>query len=116
MTARAFSMLLQDIRDGRTHSELTAAMDELIQAVRNTAKAGSITLEIKVKPSNRGHEVDRVTVTDKITTKIPKPERGDDFFFVTDDNNLSRNHPRQQALDLRAAPITAPTNLKEAIQ
>ncbi len=116
MTARAFSVVLQDIRDGRTHSELTTALDELLQAVRNTGKGGSIQLEIKVKPSSRGQDVDRVTVTDKIVTKIPKPERGDDFFFVTDDNNLSRNHPRQNSLDLRSADSGAPMNLKEATQ
>jgi hypothetical protein len=116
MTQRAFSLVLQDIRDGRTHSELTASMEELLTAVRNTGKAGSITLEIKVKPNTRGGDIDRVLVTDKVTTKIPKPERGDDFFFVTDDNNLSRNHPRQHSLDLRTATAGAPTQLKEAIQ
>ena len=92
MTARAFSLLLQDIRDGRTHSELTNGMDELLQAVRNTGKAGTITLEIKIKPASRG----------------------DDFFWVTDDNDLSRNHPRQQHLDLRTATSAAPVSLKEA--
>lgn len=116
MTQRAFSLVLQDIRDGRTHSELTAALDELLAAVRNTGKAGSITLELKVKPQRAGAEVDKVIVTDKVTTKIPKPERGDDFFWVTDDNNLSRNHPRQHSLDLRAAPTAAPLTFKEATQ
>ena len=113
---RAFALLMQDIRDGRTHSEMTASMDELLQAVRNTGKAGTITLEIKVKPASRGSEVDKVMITDKITVKAPKPERGDDFFWVTDDNGLSRNHPRQQNLDLRSATPAAPTHLKEATQ
>lgn len=115
-TQRAFALFMQDIRDGRTHSELTAALDELLAAVRNTGKAGSISLEIKVKPASRGSEVDKVVITDKVTSKIPKPERGDDFFWVTDDNTLSRNHPRQHALDLRQAGTGQPSTLKEAIQ
>lgn len=116
MTQRAFSLVLQDIRDGRTHSELTAKMQELLTAVRNTGKVGTITLEIKVKPNARGGEVDRVIVTDKITAKIPTPERGDDYFFVTEDNNLSRNHPRQHSLDLRDAAGATPSTLKEVTQ
>lgn len=114
MTARAFSLLLQDIRDGRTHSELTNGMDELLQAVRNTGKAGTITLEIKIKPASRGTDCDKVVIADKVTVKAPKPERGDDFFWVTDDNDLSRNHPRQHNLDLRTATSAPPVSLKEA--
>jgi hypothetical protein len=116
MTQKAFSLVLQDLRDGRTHSELTVGMKELLAAVRDTGKAGTITLELKVKPTARGNEVSKVVITDKVTIKAPKPERGDDYFFVTDDDNLSRNHPRQHSLDLREAGGGKPTELKEAIQ
>ena len=49
---------------------------------------------------------------------LPKPERGEDFYWVTDDNELSRNHPRQASLELRdissIGSNTPPTTFKEA--
>lgn len=116
MSQVAFSRFLQELRDGRTHSEITAGMAELLAAVRDTGKAGSIILEIKVKPTARGNDVAKVVLTDKVTVKAPKPDRGDDYFFVTDQNNLSRKHPHQQSLDLREATGGRPTELKEAAQ
>jgi len=114
MSTRAFAVFLQDLRDGRAHTELTATLAELLAAVKETGKAGEITLKLKVKPASRGSDVDKVTISDTITTKLPKPERGDDFFWLTDDNDLSRNHPRQQALELRDANTPTPLTFKEA--
>jgi len=111
---KAFAIFLQDLRDGRAHTELTASLAELLAAVKETGKAGEITLKLKVKPASRGSDVDKVTISDAITTKLPKPERGDDFFWLTDDNDLSRNHPRQQTLELREAITPTPLNFKEA--
>lgn len=114
MSTKAFALFLQDLRDGRAHTELTTTLAELLAAVKDTGKAGEITLKLKVKPASRGADVDKVTISDVITTKLPKPERGDDFFWLTDDNNLSRNHPRQQSLELREAAPSQPQSFKEA--
>lgn len=114
MGTKAFAVFLQDLRDGRAHSELSGQLAELIAKVKETGKAGGITLKIKIKPASRGGDVDKVTIADQITIDLPKPERGEDFFWVTDDNDLSRNHPRQQSLELREAASTKPSNLKEA--
>jgi hypothetical protein len=116
MSTQAFAVFLQDLRDGRAHSELSAALGELISAVKDTGKVGTLSLKIKIKPSGRGSDVDKVTITDAIALDAPKPERGDDFFWVTDDNGLSRNHPRQQSLELREAPPAQPLQLKDATQ
>jgi hypothetical protein len=115
MTNRAFAVLVQELRDGRTHTEMTNGLAELLAAVKDTGKGGSITLKIEVKPAGKGAvDVDKVMIIDKITTTLPKPERGSDFYWLTDDNDLSRNHPKQGHLDLREAPAATPTNLKEA--
>ena len=113
MGAKAFAVFLQDLRDGRTHSELSGQLEELISRVKETGKTGGLTLKIKIKPATRG-DVDKVMVSDQISLDLPKPERGEDFFFVTDDNDLSRNHPKQQSLELREAAPVKPANLKEA--
>lgn len=116
MSSKAFALLLQELRDGKTHTELSIGMDELIAAVAVTGKAGSITLKIDVKPATKGSEVDKVMIIDKITSTLPKPERGTDFYWLTSDNELSRNHPKQTSLDLREAPAGKPSTLKEAAQ
>lgn len=116
MTTKAFALLVQELRDGKTHTELSAGVSELIAAVAMTGKAGSITLKIDVKPASKGSEVDKVMILDKITTTLPKPERGTDFYWLTSDNELSRNHPKQSTLDLREAPAPTPIALKEAAQ
>ena len=114
MANKAFAVFLQDLRDGRAHSELSGQLADLLAKVKETGKAGGITLKIKIKPATRGGDVDKVTVSDQITVDLPKPERGDDFFWLTDDNDLSRNHPRQQSLELREASKSQPGPLKEA--
>jgi hypothetical protein len=53
-------------------------------------------------------------IADSVTIKLPNPERGEDFFWLTEENDLSRNHPRQGGLDLREVTPSQPTTFKEA--
>jgi hypothetical protein len=114
MNTQAFAVFLQDLRDGRAHSELSAGLADLLAAVKDTGKGGTLTFSLKVKPGARGKDVDKVIITDNVKVDLPKPERGEDFFWVTDSNELSRKHPRQQSLELREAPAPQPSKLKEA--
>lgn len=116
MSNKAFALFFQDLRDGRAHSEMSAALNELLNSVKETGKAGSLTLKIKVTPATKGGDVDKVTIADSVTLDLPKPERGQDFFWLDDDNGLTRNHPRQQTLELREAPAGSTSTLKEATQ
>lgn len=112
--SKAFAVFLQDLRDGRAHAELSIQLAELIAKVKETGKGGAISLKIKIKPASRGGDVDKVVISDAITIDLPKPERGEDFFWLTDDNDLSRNHPRQASLELRDAAAKQPSKFKEA--
>ena len=112
MSQKAFSHILQDLRDGRVHAELSQQLSELINKVQETGKAGELTLKLKIKPATRGN-VDKIMIADSVTTTLPKPERGEDVFFLTEDNELSRNHPRQASLELREVVTTQPKELKE---
>jgi len=114
MGTKAFAVFIQELRDGRAHSELSGQLAELIGKVRETGKGGELTLKIKVKPASRGGDVDKVTVSDQISITLPKPEKGEDFFWLTSENDLSRNHPRQQSLELRDAGGSQLSTLKEA--
>lgn len=114
MSTKAFAIFLQDLRDGRAHSELSGHFNDLLAKVKETGKGGEITLKIKIKPATRGGDVDKVTIADQISINLPKPERGEDFFWLTDDNDLSRNHPKQQSLELREVAPVQPLTFKEA--
>ena len=109
----SFALVLQDLRDGRTNTEMSKKFDELIKAVEASGKSGTLSLTIKVAPASRAQPVDKVIVQPVVKLTPPKPEVGEDFFWLTDDSELSRNHPRQAALELRDAS-SKPDNLKEA--
>jgi len=114
MSTKAFGVFLQELRDGRTHTELTTQLAGLLEKVKETGKGGALVLKLQVKPAGRGSEVDKIVIADSVTVTLPKPERGEDFFWLTDENDLSRNHPRQGNLELRDATQSQPITLKEA--
>lgn len=101
---KAFNQFLVDLNDGSTHSGLTADLTELLQAVQNTGRGGSLTLKIKIASASKGgSSVDKITITADRKLELPKPEQPQDFFWLTDDAEPTRQHPRQHALDLRNA-------------
>lgn len=110
--SKAFAVTLQDLRDGRTHAEMTEKFAQLIKEVEAAGKCGSISLTIKVSPASRAQPVDKVIVQPVVKLVSPKPEVGEDFFWLSDDAELCRNHPRQGDLPLREA--VAPTTFKES--
>ena len=102
---KSFGLFLVDLNDGSTHAGLTADLAELLQTVKHTGRAGSMTLKIKVAPASKGSsEVDKITINADRKLELPKPEQPSDFFWLTDDAEPTRHHPRQHALDLREAP------------
>jgi hypothetical protein len=101
---KAFNQFLTDLNDGQTHAGLTSDLQELLQAVKNTGRTGSMTLKIKIASASKGgNEVDKITIAADRKLELPKPEQPQDFFWLTDDAEPTRQHPRQHALDLRDA-------------
>ena len=101
---KAFSLFLVELNDGSTHSGLTADLMDLLQAVKNTGRTGSMTLKIKIASASKGgNEVDKITIVADRKLELPKPEQPQDFFWLTDEAEPTRQHPRQHALDLRDA-------------
>lgn len=94
---RPFAAFLQEQSGGQLHDELSTRLHDLIAAVRETGKAGSISLKIDIKPIP-GTDGRTLTVTDTVAAKLPKTERPKSIFFVTDDFNLSRTDPRQPVI------------------
>lgn len=92
-----FAAWLRDQNAGRLHAELTEQFHELVEAVRETGKKGSISLTVHVGPF-RG-DTDMLSVEDRVTVKKPAHDRKTTLWYPDADNNLHRNDPRQDALD-----------------
>jgi hypothetical protein len=101
---RSFTLFLQDLNDGQTLAGLTGDLHELLSSVQAHGSRGSMTLRIKVLPASKGGQsVDKITINVERKLELPKPEQPSDFFWLTDDAEPTRQHPRQHALDLRDA-------------
>lgn len=98
---KSFSVFLTDLNDGQTMAGLTADLSELLHTVKSTGRTGSMTLKLKIAPAGKGQEVDKITIVADRKLELPKPEQPSDFFWLTDDAEPTRQHPRQHALDLR---------------
>ncbi|MBX9594315.1 MAG: hypothetical protein K2X46_08135 [Roseomonas sp.] len=108
MNARPFLDLLREHRNGLTHDELTEALNEVVEAVTTERKAGRLVLTIAVKP----HADGAVMVADDIKVTKPKPTKGGSIFFVTPENNLIREDPKQARLPLQEV-AAAPREVRE---
>ncbi|VTU38457.1 hypothetical protein H4CHR_04430 [Variovorax sp. PBS-H4] len=114
---KSFSLFINELNDGSTHAALTADLKELLQTVQSTGRSGVLTLKVKVAPAVKGTQgdIDKVTITADRSLTLPKPEQPTDFFWLTEDGETSRQHPKQHSLELRAAPAQeSPTQFKTA--
>jgi hypothetical protein len=94
---------------GRTHDELSQQLHELVAAVRDTGKKGSLTLTVTVARV-KGATENTLTVTDDVKSKVPVHDRKVSVFFADADGNLTRNDPNQLTFEpLREVP--APTTV-----
>ncbi len=72
--------------------------------MQNTGRTGSMTLKIKIASASKGGgDVDKITIMADRKLELPKPEQPQDFFWLTDSAEPTRQHPRQHSLDLRDA-------------
>lgn len=104
-SARPFMDFLREHRNGLTHDELSDALQELVAAVAESGKAGTLTLKISVKPAGRDSGALEVGADVKVAP--PKSSPGVAIFFATPENNLQRQDPRQTSMELREITIPA---------
>jgi hypothetical protein len=88
---RPFSDILSEVNKGVVADDAATKLAELVGAVRETGKGGSLTVTIKVDPF-KGNE-DIVKVAGQVTLKAPRAEAPASIFYPDDSGNLSRNDP-----------------------
>lgn len=91
-STKPFGTFLQEHRKQGLHNEASEGLQELVSAVGEHKKQGTLTLTVTVKPG----EVDGTfVITDKVAVKAPEAERPASIFYSDDRGNLSRRDPRQ---------------------
>lgn len=75
---------------------------QLVKAVVDTNKLGTITLKITVKPSTAG----ALAIKPEVRTTMPKGLPSEALLWPTPDGNLVSEDPRQTKLELR--PVNQP--------
>lgn len=100
---KPFAAFVQEQRNGGLHGELSDSLAQLVSAVGEHRKSGSLVLTVKVTPNNDGSTV---TVTDKTKLTLPEGDRGAAIYFIDEHGNLSRQNPRQMEMLLKeVAPV-----------
>jgi hypothetical protein len=94
---QSFAAFLCQHARGRTERELSAKLRELVEAVEETGKGGSITYVLSVKPQAQTEHA--VLVTDEIKTKLPQLDRPASIFFADERYRLVRTDPRQLSFE-----------------
>lgn len=96
---RPFADYIREQAKGATHEELSEKLHELVNAVVETGKKGTLTLQITVDHVKKA-EAHVLQVTDRVVMKAPEHDRQVSVFF-SDHGNLSRNNPEQPALGIK---------------
>ena len=85
---------------GVTPAELSDELAALIQGVKDTNKKGTLTIKLTVKPESIA--AGQISITPDINNSIPQMPRDKALMFMTPDNNLEREDPRQRKLSFEA--------------
>lgn len=104
---RLITDVLRDIRKGRPVEEATMALADIVRAVDETGKEGSVTITLKVRPAKHGGP--EKTLIAEVKAKKPIAEIAPAVFFSDDEGDLHRVDPRQEDMTFEEAktPRTA---------
>ena len=88
-----FSEWLEEYGGGVLDDKLSAALQEVAEAVVLLDKAGKVTLTLALSARGGG-----VIVSPAVKSTVPEGKEGGQFFYVGADGSLSRRDPNQPAL------------------
>ncbi len=98
---RLITDILRDIRKGAAIEEGTNALADVVRAVDETGKEGSVTIVLKVKPPKHGGP--EKTLVAEISCKKPCADIAPAIFFSNQEGDLVRFDPRQEEMPLGEA-------------
>jgi hypothetical protein len=98
---RLITDVLRDIRKGRPVEEATMALADVVRAVDETGKEGSVTITLKIKPAKHGGP--EKTLIAEVKSKKPIADIAPAVFFSDQDGDLHRVDPNQEEMELKQA-------------
>ena len=97
---------LAQIRGGQSNIDAGQALQDLTLTCVDLNKPGKLIVEISVKP--QGRKSGAVAVSVRITPKPPTEAAEQELVFTMPSGRWTRDHPKQQTLDLQPVPAPAP--------
>ena len=104
----SFSQTLANLQRGDTIEQLDELLTEALQASNDTGKVSKVTVTLTIKP-NRG----TYKIQDDIKSTLPKFDKEPTVLFTDGNQQLVREDPRQQKLNLEHIDAGTPTELKQ---
>ena len=95
---RLITDILREIRKGRPVEEASTALADVVRAVDETGKEGSVTIVLKVKPTKHGGPEKQLLCEVKANKPICDIPAA--VFFSDDEGDLFRIDPRQEEMPL----------------
>lgn len=92
---KPFASWLLEQAGGKTESELTDSLRDLVARVVDTGKKGTLQLTITVEPLKNDPSI--LVVSDEIKLKLPEHDRKPSMFWPKD-GQLLRNDPNQRSI------------------
>lgn len=90
---------LRELREGQVLDELSIHLHDAVSAVQALGKPAEVSITIKIKPFSKTRVMNPALAFEaEVTSKLPKPDREGDIFFVDDNGNPTRNQVRQPEL------------------
>ncbi|HII3714788.1 TPA: hypothetical protein ACY37O_002497 [Pasteurella multocida] len=106
-----FSTTLSQLNRGELNDELTEVLANVIKAVRDTRKQGSVTLNLKISMLNTRTE-NQIKITPMVSSKIPELDREESIVFSTADGDVLFDDPNQIKMDLKTVGEKPASQLK----
>jgi hypothetical protein len=100
---KPFAEFVAQQRRGALNGEAGEKLAELVHAVSEVGKAGTLTIVVRVEPG----KADSLEVTDDVKMKLPQPDRPAALWFADAHHNLTRENPAQQPLPIHAVDTPA---------
>lgn len=95
-----FSKTLSQLNRGELDDELTEVISNVIKAVRETRKQGTVTVSLRISMLNTRTE-NQIKITPAVTCKIPELDREESIVFSTADGDVLFDDPNQVQIELK---------------
>ena len=84
--------VIHELDSGNVHQDLDDMLHEVVRAVLDTRKAGSVSLKLDIKLNERGSQL---VVKGTVSSKVPRKAVESTLFFANEEGDLSRDNPKQ---------------------